>query len=230
LNGKFQQDVKMESAHSLACVGFVLAESNDFKSFLNWLWDSMKKARKEKVQALFLHSLASLLKMKPVIPESEIAMITTDIQDLLEQTESSEIMQAAVQNFCEISRWKPHIFESHFQSVVDLLVGWHLDSSQPPESRTFLATVLLSWHQYWVLDMEFSNSLLKQLMEDLETHCEDFLSAKRPEEKQKTSSTIISLIQVFNTVLGCLRSRQKHGLFSAPGKRLVVQNNSETIL
>ena len=51
---------------------------------------------------------------------------------------------------------------------VDILVGWHIDSSQKPSVRVFTSQALLKWHTFWIIDLEFSSGLLKQFMEDAE--------------------------------------------------------------
>ena len=77
-----------------------------------------------------------------------------------------------------------------------------------------ISSVLLSWHSFWIVDLEFSAGLLSQFVEDIEAFNEEV------EECTNTSSLTIclektaSVIQVFNTVLSCLRSKSKQNAVS----------------
>lgn len=88
-----------------------------------------------------------------------------------------------------------------------------------------MSQALLGWHHFWLVDLQFSSGLLAQFMEDLQGYHKDLktLSAstgsvasaagKRPQAKggkvKETSDRILALVQVFNTVLSCLRSKGK---------------------
>lgn len=75
------------------------------------------------------------------------------------------------------------------------MVGWHIDSTQPYDLRIFISKHLASWHNYWFLDMEFSSSMLKQFMEDLEDFSADYNSATDTELKA-LEDRVLALIQV----------------------------------
>ena len=99
-----------------------------------------------------------------------------------------------------------------FQDIVDILVGWHIDSSQKLGIRNYTSDALLNWHSYWIKDMEFSTNLLRQFIEDLN---EDLDTLKA--DNCGTNGSIdsgsyrdninhaLSIIQVFNTVLSCIK-------------------------
>ena len=162
--GKHSDPVKRESANALGKVGHVSSGLQDYAKFYKWLWDGFTKAKKDAVQVLHLKALAAFIKMRPSISEQDLENLVQDVQDVLEKTESEGIMMAVAIVLADLSRWKPKTFEPYFQNVVDILVGWHIDSSQSPTARTCISTVLLSWHSLWIIDMEFSSSLLKRKM------------------------------------------------------------------
>ena len=56
------------------------------------------------------------------------------------------------------------------QNTVDILVGWHIDTQQEPSLISFIASSLISLHDFWVKDMPFSIELLKQFLEDMEAY------------------------------------------------------------
>ena len=83
--------------------------------------------------------------------------------------------------------------------MVDILVGWHIDSSQNPSVRSFVSEVLLGWHSFWILDLEFSSDLLRSFMEDLEAFTDDVGKAKGSSEMADCCERILSLTQVMKT-------------------------------
>ncbi len=205
--GKFGDDVKVESTRALASVGQVLAEQQDFNKFHSWLWGAFAKTKRESVQAWLLRGLAELVRQRPLhLADNDLFRIATDVQGQLEKTESAGILMGAVETLREISGWKPKMFEPCFQDVVDILVGWHIDSSQTPQLRHYMSDSLLSWHGFWVLDMEFSSSLLRQFIEDLIAFSEDVSEASTLSQTEEHCQRVLALVQVFNTVLSCLKS------------------------
>lgn len=56
------------------------------------------------------------------------------------------------------------------QNIVDILVGWHIDISQDPVLIEYIASALISLHEFWVKEIYFSIELLKQFLEDMEAY------------------------------------------------------------
>ena len=98
-----------------------------------------------------------------------------------------------------------------FQDIVDILVGWHVDIGQSPSLKMHISSVLLSWHSFWIIDLEFSAGLLRQFIEDVESFTEDVEEYNSNEQADQDfdeiTEKIASVVQVFNTVLSCLRSK-----------------------
>lgn len=88
---------------------------------------------------------------------------------------------------------------------MDILVGWHVDIGQSPSLKMHISSVLLSWHSFWIIDLEFSAGLLRQFIEDIESFTEDVQDSS--EDLNECVEKIASVVQVFNTVLSCLRSK-----------------------
>ena len=105
----------------------------------------------------------------------------------------------------------PAITLFYFQDIVDILVGWHVDIGQSPSLKMHISSVLLSWHSFWIIDLEFSAGLLRQFIEDVESFTEDVEEYNSNEEADQDfdeiTEKIASVVQVFNTVLSCLRSK-----------------------
>lgn len=66
-----------------------------------------------------------------------------------------------------------HCFVGWFpQDTVDILVGWHIDSSQRDKVTEFTSKALISFKQFWVSYQDFTKELLGQFLEDMEAYAE----------------------------------------------------------
>ena len=64
------------------------------------------------------------------------------------------------------------ILNFYFQDTVDILVGWHIDTTQKDSLTTFTSKALIEMNPYWVVDFNFSITLLGQFLEDMEAYAE----------------------------------------------------------
>jgi len=55
---------------------------------------------------------------------------------------------------------------------VDILVGWHIDSTQKDKVLEYTAAALIGFHEFWSADLSFSVTLLSQFLEDMEAYVE----------------------------------------------------------
>ena len=177
-----------------------------YEKFYDRIWKQFREAKRDSLGAYYLKAIAGCLKMYPKLSDADVIKILEDLQEELEKTETPSVMMSLIESIVIISEWKPKIFELKFQDIVDILVGWHIDSSQKASVRLFTSQALLKWHTFWIIDLEFSSGLLKQFIEDVESFQEDVASAKTTLEVKDCAQHIQAVIQVFNTVLSCLRS------------------------
>lgn len=73
-----------------------------------------------------------------------------------------------------------------FQDTVDILVGWHIDHSQPITVTSFASWALQRLSRYWVADISFTLTMLSHFLEDTESYAEDLCSLANP--KSRTGS------------------------------------------
>jgi hypothetical protein len=59
-------------------------------------------------------------------------------------------------------------FKPHFQNIVDIIIGWHLETEQMATVKHHCSMVLQSFKQCWEADPKFYLDLLGQLLEDIE--------------------------------------------------------------
>ena len=60
----------------------------------------------------------------------------------------------------------------YFKDTVDILVGWHIDLTQKESLTQYTSEALVSFHQFWIRDLNFSITLLGQFLEDMEAYAD----------------------------------------------------------
>lgn len=70
--------------------------------------------------------------------------------------------------------WKNYVTKSFItlQDTVDILVGWHIDSTQRNGVIDFTSKALISFKRFWKSDQSFTQELLGQFLEDMEAYAE----------------------------------------------------------
>ena len=58
------------------------------------------------------------------------------------------------------------------KDTVDILVGWHIDSSQKDGLIEYTSNALVGFRDFWSADLSFSVTLLGQYLEDMEAYSE----------------------------------------------------------
>lgn len=110
------------------------------------------------------------------------------LKDFLEQADNERLFLAVLDTIVIFSRAYPKSFNQHFNDIVDICIGWHLEPEQKPELRQECSKSLQELAPFFRTDLSFTKSLLGQFIEDIES-C-------------KTESG--SFIYIFNTVIKCL--------------------------
>lgn len=93
-------------------------------------------------------------------------------RDFLEQSDVAETFIAITRVLMVIAQNYNRHFKPHFTNIVDIIVGWHLETEQKPVVKLHCSSVLQSFHHYWEADSKFTLDLLGQLLEDIEA-CQD---------------------------------------------------------
>ncbi|XP_062507559.1 serine/threonine-protein kinase SMG1-like isoform X2 [Corticium candelabrum] len=98
----------------------------------------------------------------------------------------------------------PHCFGPHFKDVVDILIGWHIDTSQAESLAPFISTSLVAMHHFWVADLAFSVNLISQFLEDVESYSRELASLVtdgREMSPEQCQSKVTALLGVLSTVV-----------------------------
>ena len=131
------------------------------------------------------------------------------LQSMLENVDRPDLLMTTVDAILLIIEMYPETFSSHFRDTVDILVGWHIDSTQLKPIVAYASRSLQKLRNFWIADLQFTLTLLGQFLEDMESYDEELSlpgsgrSSPGDEVAPCPKECIIritSLISVFNTV------------------------------
>jgi len=81
------------------------------------------------------------------------------------------------------------------QDTVDILVGWHIDTSQSIETNKRISQCIFRLSTYWTADMSFTLSLLQQLLEDMNSISDKFVQNDKTDELSGDLDKILAFIR-----------------------------------
>ncbi|KAK6170598.1 hypothetical protein SNE40_018955 [Patella caerulea] len=206
------RDVKTEVALCIGVVGSTMGP--DMQGYFDWLFNQMESVQEDEIKSLYLLALLETLKCdeKKHTAADLIGYVMERIWTLLENADTPELLRSVVDVILYVAKVHPHVFSLHFRDTVDILVGWHIDSTQKESLINYTSEALVSFRKFWMSDLSFSVTLLGQFLEDMEAYSEDLVlcigGQGSIEDELPTSdecvTKISSLLRVFTTVLNCL--------------------------
>jgi PI-3-kinase-related kinase SMG-1 len=138
----------------------------------------------------------------------------SQLQSALENVDRSDLLIATVDSILLIIDVYPESFNDHFRDTVDILVGWHIDSTQQKSIVAYASRSLQQLRSFWIADLQFTLTLLGQFLEDMESYDEELSlpgsGRSSPGEEDGLPCPrdcilrITSLIAAFNTVMKCI--------------------------
>lgn len=97
---------------------------------------------------------------------------------------------------CKVYDYKILIFVLlMFQDIVDILVGWHIDTSQSIDTNKRISQCIFRLSTYWTADMSFTLGLLEQLLEDMSSISDEFEHSEKTDEISDGLNKILAFIR-----------------------------------
>ncbi|KAG0265366.1 hypothetical protein BG011_004911, partial [Mortierella polycephala] len=91
-----------------------------------------------------------------------------DIEDILDKTEDSNSLLSALDQLAGLSGQHPAAWEPCFRTIVDLLVGWHVDRGTTAAIRKRIGDVLAAFSVQWSNAADFGQDLLGFFIDDID--------------------------------------------------------------
>lgn len=176
-------------AEIFGLMGFIL--KNEFPSYKAWIVKTYKNNKHLKVPMMKSLKATLALDINGSLKHFSARLIEL-LKDFLEAADNARVFLAVLETCVKFSQTFPKDFSQHFTDVVDICIGWHLETEQKAEIRGEVSQLLQNLSPFWRIDMNFTKSLLGQFIEDIES-CQD------------GNASLGSFISAFNTILKCLQ-------------------------
>ncbi|XP_055626781.1 serine/threonine-protein kinase Smg1 [Toxorhynchites rutilus septentrionalis] len=210
------------AADVFGMMGFVARA--DFGSYRAWIMKYYKYSKKLKRAMMKALKKTLLMDVNGELRDYAPRLMEM-LKDFLEAADTVETFIVVTDVVVEVCTRYPNCFKKHFTDIVDIVVGWHLETDQNPEVKGHCSKVLQSFKVFWNEDLEFTLSLLGQFVEDIGVCYEDLQTLEGGSDELQNSSAISfsSLLDAFNTVMKCLFVSPE-GLLQSVGKEMVDSN------
>lgn len=107
----------------------------------------------------------------------------------------SNIPRNLLHKFCTSVKSYFSLFSFFPQDLLDILVGWHIDITQPGRVIWFVSDALQRLARLWIADMGFTLSVMSQFLDDMQCYTEDLASIANCKENEKDSRETLQSAQ-----------------------------------
>lgn len=176
-------------------IGFVIR--TDFQIYKSVICKTYKGVKYLKIP--MMNALEKTLKLDEITLDlvDQISRLMELLRDFLEGAESADTFMAITNVILVISKNYPKHFQTHFLNIVDIVVGWHLETEQTQAVKRHCSIVLQNFKMFFEKDMQFTLDLLGQILEDIEGYSEKL-------ENETSARDFGSHLCVCNTILKCI--------------------------
>ena len=180
---KMFQELRVEVLGCLGNLGAILMRKGNADEFFDRLFECLNAAVDDESKVYHLDvvtlvlqcysSRASKYQNQSAATLAAVASVTRRVQTCLENAESATLLVGVISVIDAVVALYPGVVRDHFQDIVDILVGWHIDAQQKAIVVKKTSRTLISMRQFWVRDMEYSLTLIGQFLEDMEEYRKD---------------------------------------------------------
>ncbi|RWS29156.1 serine/threonine-protein kinase-like protein 4 [Leptotrombidium deliense] len=193
------------------------------RELFNWIFDLYNEpAVPDETRLVLIKSLVMIVENGGKGLYDQMPSLMNKVKRALEEADTCELLFAITDIFLATAKNCSSLLQVHFRDVVDILIGWHIDSSQSSAITQMLAKALISFNYFWINDLDFSLTLLGHFLEDFESHFDELMESeknvgvqpKSPKSRGYTGNgnlstnerlaKMASLVRVYITVLQSL--------------------------
>lgn len=119
----------------------------------------------------YLQQVYEILQQKKMKQEVYTPVLSALAKQLcleLDKTENEQHVAVLLPLFELLASLHASIFKQFFKDVVDVLVGWYLDTGTGDVLRKAITHACLAFQTLWVTNSDFTYSLLDQFMADMQ--------------------------------------------------------------
>lgn len=176
----------------------------------NWIFNVYHTSNSsDDTKLVILNSIAKIIEINHKGVNEHLPSLLNKTKRAFEESESSELLIGFTEIFLAAAKTNPKVMVVHFQNVVDIIIGWHINSSLTSYSSSLfsnLSKALIGFKQFWVNDIDFATSLLNQFIDDFQNLYEELKNDHQNSNNQlsKKLEMMTSLIKIYIAVLKSL--------------------------
>uniref|UniRef100_A0A182YCU6 non-specific serine/threonine protein kinase n=1 Tax=Anopheles stephensi TaxID=30069 RepID=A0A182YCU6_ANOST len=179
--------------------------SADTSALRNWTSRYLNQSKSIRRSALIALRQTVLLDRDGHKLDGGINWLLGVLQEILETTNVLDVFVLVTDVMVELADRYPRPFSSHFSDIVDIVVGWQLESTQSTKVKVHCARVLLAFQPYWCEQRDVTFNLLEQFSEDIDGQCGD-IDYSDEQQRDDGNRQFGALLTAFNSVMKCLGS------------------------
>ncbi|CAF1531499.1 unnamed protein product [Rotaria magnacalcarata] len=143
--------IRSELAHCIGLIVYVILNEGEPK-FTEWIFECLlNEVRKSNVQTQLL--------------------ISEQLKKILELVVHAPLMIALMDTIIDLSRIYPQIFQDMFVDIVDILIGWYIESLPTDRILEYTPQALHKFRPFWVEQIEATTlTLLDSFIEDADNY------------------------------------------------------------
>ena len=147
-------------------VGRVGSLHSNYPAWLSWVWKQYENCDKDRLKTLYLTALEESI-VRDGGSKEGISKLLETLKTKLEETNSDLIMLSLLGVMEAVAKYWGSCFKVCFTEVVDIVVGWFMESHSLPDIRTRIGRALIDWAQFWQGEVEFAMEQVGYFIEDL---------------------------------------------------------------
>lgn len=182
---------------------------SDFSVYRSWIQRMIKH---ERIRVYVLRALQQTLFMDRntcEIRSDNCSRIIEMLKEHLESTEKAAQFIAITKVIQQFAQNYPKQFQPHFADIVDIVIGWHLETDQVLSIKQHCSIILQTFKSFWLSDITFTRNLLNQFHEDIMSYRDDIINTAEGAKSGKTDSPTPeiccgSIVGATNSILKCI--------------------------
>lgn len=173
LTTKLFPDIIVEVINCLTSLSKALKSHS--RDLFQWMFDFYESVSDE-TRIVLLKSLVKIINGNFKGIGENMSSMMLKLKLILESNNSSFVLIELTEIFVAVGASYPSIFQKYFLDVIDILIGWYIDSASDPGMTRRLTRAFIGFGQFFVKDIESSLVLLQNFIEDFEKEYKNEMS------------------------------------------------------
>ncbi|XP_063692861.1 serine/threonine-protein kinase SMG1-like [Bolinopsis microptera] len=185
---------------TIASIGLGLGSKCN--ELINWLTNRLMSAdNTPEVTGFLLNITKHLSDKKGSLSTGVLPLIDTLIQ-LLERFANPQMIIILLDALVPLTQAYSRFFTPHFTNIIDVLIGWHIESDTNVDLQKSISKAFLSFKAFWLSDISYPLSLIMQFVGDAQKQQHEVCNSTSIDKE--AVQQFVSLIKVFTALLSSL--------------------------